>query len=281
MAFYRWLSTIMKIMKKILYASLVLSAFTISFADIKIASTTSTQNSGLYDYLIPLIEKDVGETIHVIAVGTGQALKLGENGDADLLIVHAPNKEKAFITAGHGIKRQPFMYNQFVIVGPQSDPAHAGTAKSAISALAAIRSAGKEGTVAFISRGDNSGTHFKEKTLWQAANVVPNGKWYRESGSGMGATLNIAAATDGYTLSDSSTWLNFANKQNLTIVFSGDPVLFNQYSVILIPKSKYPHIKAKTAEKIADWLVSEKGQAAINAYTIKGKQAFSANATVE
>lgn len=278
MAFYRWLSTIMKIMKKILCASLVLSAFTISFAGIKIASTTSTQNSGLYDYLIPLIEEDIGETIHVIAVGTGQALKLGENGDADLLIVHAPNKEKAFLTAGHGIKRQPFMYNQFVIVGPQADPAHAGTAKSATSALAAIRSAGKEGTVAFISRGDNSGTHFKEKTLWQAANVVPNGKWYRESGSGMGATLNIAAAIDGYTLSDSSTWLNFANKQNLTTVFSGDPVLFNQYSVILIPKSKYPHIKAKTAEKIADWLVSEKGQAAINAYTIKGKQAFTANA---
>lgn len=247
-------------------------------ADVKLASTTSTQNSGLYRYLVPLIEADIGESIKVIAVGTGQALKLGENGDADLLIVHAPAKEKAFVAAGHGIDRQPFMYNQFVIVGSQNDPAAVAQASSVTAALAAIEQAGKQRQTQFISRGDNSGTHFKEAALWQAANLTPNGSWYRESGSGMGATLNIAAAADAYTLSDSSTWLKFANKQNLTTLYADDPVLFNQYSVILIPPDKHPHVKADKARAIAAWLLSEKGQNAINAYQIQGQQAFTANA---
>lgn len=250
-------------------------------ADVKLASTTSTQNSGLYDYLIPLMEADIGDTINVIAVGTGQALKLGENGDADLLVVHAPDKEKAFVAAGHGTARQPFMYNQFVVIGPESDPAGVKTTTSAIEALTAIQRAGQSGTVKFVSRGDNSGTHFKEKQLWQQAKIQPGGKWYRESGSGMGATLNIAAASDAYTLSDSSTWLKFANKQHLQNLFSGDRVLFNQYSVILIPKEKYPHIQYQKAKAIADWLVSDKGQKAINAYQINGKQAFTANADTQ
>ncbi len=247
-------------------------------ADVKIASTTSTQNSGLYDYLIPLIEADIGEKINVIAVGTGQALKLGKNGDVDLLIVHAPAKEKAFVKEGYGISRQPFMYNQFVVVGPKNDPAKVSQSKTATDALTAISQAGKKQTAQFISRGDNSGTHFKEKNLWKQANIQPKGEWYRESGSGMGATLNIAAASDAYTLSDSSTWLKFANKQNLKTLFSGDPTLFNQYSVILLPKQKYPHIKFKQSKAIAEWLISDKGQKAINVYQIKGQQAFTGNA---
>lgn len=265
-------------MKKYLVAAMTALFGGVAYADVKLASTTSTQNSGLYDYLIPLIEADINETIKVIAVGTGQALKLGENGDADLLIVHAPKKEKAFVAAGHGMDRQPFMYNQFVIVGSQNDPANVRQTTSATAAFAAIEKAGEQQQTQFVSRGDNSGTHFKEKMLWQAANLSPNGSWYRESGSGMGATLNIAAAADAYTLSDSSTWLKFANKQNLVTVFSDDPMLFNQYSVILIPQSKHSHIKAEQAQKIADWLISEKGQAAINAYQIQGQQAFTANA---
>lgn len=265
-------------MKTILFATVLMLCGKLAYADIKLASTTSTQNSGLYDYLIPLIEADIDETIKVIAVGTGQALKLGEHGDADLLIVHAPAKEKAFVAAGHGEHRQPFMYNQFVIVGPRHDPANVQSAKTAAQALAAIQKAGEQGQAQFVSRGDNSGTHFKEQNLWQAANIQPTGQWYRESGSGMGATLNIAAASDGYTLADSSTWLKFANKQNLALLFSGDSILFNQYSVILIPPKKHPHINAEKAQAIAAWLVSEQGQKAINAYQIKGQQAFTANA---
>lgn len=266
-------------MKKQLLTTAFIGLFsTLANADVTLASTTSTQNSGLYDYLIPLIEADINDKIKVVAVGTGQALKLGENGDADLLIVHAPDKEKTFVEAGHGINRQPFMYNQFVIVGSQTDPAHVGQSKTAAEALTAISQAGQAEKAQFISRGDNSGTHFKEKSLWQAANLTPQGKWYRESGSGMGATLNIAAAADAYTLSDSSTWLKFANKQNLTTLFSGDPALFNQYSVIVIPKVKHPHVNSEKAQAIAKWLLSEKGQTAINAYQINGKQAFTANA---
>lgn len=258
--------------------ALLLFSTKVAHAEVRLASTTSTQNSGLYDYLTPLIEADIQDDIKIIAVGTGQALKLGENGDVDLLIVHAPDKEKAFIAAGHGESRQPFMYNQFVIVGPKTDPANVKTAQTAVAAFAAIQHSGNQGSVKFTSRADNSGTHFKELKLWKAAGVAPQGDWYLETGSGMGATLNVTAASDAYTLSDSSTWFKFANKQNLATVFSGDPVLFNQYSVILIPQTKYPHINRVKAQAVADWLVSEKGQQAINRYHILGEQAFTANA---
>lgn len=258
--------------------SLITLAFGLAQADVKLASTTSTQNSGLYSYLIPLIEADIDEEINVIAVGTGQALKLGENGDADLLIVHAPALETAFVNSGKGVSRQPFMYNQFIVIGPESDPAGTKTAKTAVEALRKIADTGKQGKTQFASRGDNSGTHNQERTLWHAADITPQGKWYLSTGSGMGATLNIAAASDSYTLSDSSTWLKFGNKQQLETVFSGDPALFNQYSIILLPTDKHPHINAKAAQKIADWLVSDKGQKAINTYQINGKQAFTANA---
>lgn len=263
--------------KKIL-VTLVMTAFGAAQADVKLASTTSTQNSGLYDHLIPLIEADIGEEINVIAVGTGQALKLGENGDADLLIVHAPAKEKVFVANGYGVSRLPFMYNEFVLVGPNTDPAEVKSAQTAVDAVAAIAAAGKTNRVRFVSRGDESGTHFKEKSLWKSAGIAPQGSWYLSTGSGMGATLNVAAASDAYTLSDSSTWLKFGNKQQLATVFSGDAVLFNQYSIILLPKDKHPHLNHQAAQKIADWLTSEKGQQAINTYHINGQQAFTANA---
>lgn len=264
------------LMKKHLFSLLFLLTATGVKADVILASTTSTQNSGFYDYLIPILEEAVNDTIKVVAVGTGQALTIGENGDADLLIVHAPDKEIAFVEAGYGVDRQPFMYNQFVIIGPKTDPAKVNQAQTADQALNSIYQAKQDAR--FVSRGDNSGTHFKEKALWQAAGIVPEGSWYRESGSGMGATLNIAAASDAYTLSDSSTWLKFANKQNLTTVFSGDPVLFNQYSVIIIPSSRHAHSKEAKAREIAQWLVSPTGQQAINSYQINGQQAFIGNA---
>lgn len=273
-------------MKKHLFSlSLLLTLVTTTSvkAELILASTTSTQNSGFYDYLIPVLEKAVNDTIKVVAVGTGQALKIGENGDADLLIVHAPEKEQAFVEAGYGVERQPFMYNEFVIVGPKTDPAQLSQAQTANQAFNQLYQAAAtaQHPVQFISRGDNSGTHFKEKALWQAAGLVPDGRWYRESGSGMGATLNIAAATDAYTLSDSSTWLKFANKQNLTVIFSGDSVLFNQYSVIIIPSTRHPHSNEVKAREVAKWLVSPVGQQAINAYQINGQQAFTANAVIK
>ncbi|MPV85393.1 hypothetical protein GCU85_01420 [Cardiobacteriales bacterium ML27] len=248
-------------------------------ADVTIASTTSTQNSGLYDYLIPILEKEIGESIKVVAVGTGQALKLGENGDADLLIVHAPKKEIEFVSAGHGVDRRPFMYNEFFIVGPSENPAGLAVGQDVKTAFAAIEAAGQAGELTFASRGDDSGTHFREMMIWDAAAIAPQGDWYLQTGSGMGATLNIAAGKNAHTLTDSSTWLNFANKQNLVKLFAGNPILFNQYSVIRIPKEKYPHVNDDKAKQIADWLVSETGQSAINAYHIKGEQAFTANAS--
>lgn len=245
---------------------------------VKLASTTSTQNSGLYDYLLPLIEADTGTSIKVIAVGTGQALKLGENGDVDMLVVHAPDQEKTFVDNGYGIARQEFMYNEFIVVGPDADTAKVRTAKTAVEAFTAISNSGVDGVAKFASRGDNSGTFFKEQSLWQKAGITPQGKWYLATGSGMGATLNIAAAANAYSLADSSTWLKFANKQNLVSLFAGDPVLFNQYSVILIPKQRHPHTNSESAQKVAAWLVSARGQQAINAYRINGKPAFTANA---
>lgn len=265
-------------MKRLLLFTVCLANF--CYADVKLASTTSTLNSGLYDYLLPLMEADTGESISVIAVGTGQALKLGENGDADLLIVHAPSLEKAFIAAGHGKSRQPFMYNEFVVVGPKTDPAGAKSAATAAEALAAIAAAGQNDNAQFISRGDNSGTHVKERMLWKSLAMSPQGRWYLSTGSGMGATLNIAAANDAYALTDSSTWLSFGNKQNLAMLVDGDPALFNQYSVILLPKDRHPHLQADAAQRIANWLISDKGQQAINAFRINGKQAFTANFAV-
>jgi len=244
---------------------------------ITVASTTSTQNSGLYEYLLPLFKKETGIEVRVVAVGTGQAIKLAKKGDADVLFVHHKPSEEKFVAEGYGVKRSDVMYNDFVIVGPKSDPAGIKGGKGASAALQKIAAA----KAPFASRGDDSGTHKKERALWKKAGVdvaAASGSWYRETGSGMGATLNTAAGMNAYALTDRATWLNFKNKGDLTVVVEGDPALFNQYGIILVNPKKHPHVKVKDSQVFIDWVLSAAGQKAINAYQIKGHQAFFANA---
>ncbi|MBT4769787.1 MAG: solute-binding protein [Rhodospirillaceae bacterium] len=244
---------------------------------ITLASTTSTQNSGLLKALLPAFTADTGIEVRVVAVGTGQALRLARNGDADVLLVHDKASEKAFVAEGFGVDRKPVMYNDFVLIGPTSDPAKISETKTAAEALALIAKT----NAVFISRGDDSGTHKAERRLWAAAKIDPtadSGGWYREAGSGMGQTLNIAAGMNGYTLSDRGTWLNFKNPGDLKILFQGDPALFNQYGVTLVNPARFPHIKAQEGRLFADWLTGPTGQALIAAYQIKGEQAFFPNA---
>jgi tungstate transport system substrate-binding protein len=242
-----------------------------------VASTTSTENSGLFDYLLPLFEAETGIEVRVVAVGTGQAIALARNGDADVLFVHHQPSEEAFVAAGFGVARHDVMFNDFVIVGPAGDPAGIAGEQDAVAALDAI--AGAEAP--FASRGDDSGTHKKELALWQVAGVdvqAASGGWYRETGSGMGATLNTAAAMDAYTLTDRATWLNFQNKGALEILVEGDPRLFNQYGIILVSRDKHPHVEAELGQRFIDWVISERGQAAIAGYRIQGQPAFFPNA---
>lgn len=235
-----------------------------------LASTTSTQNSGLYDYILPMFEAETGIHVNVIAVGTGQALRIARNGDADVLIVHHRPSEDAFVAEGYGVKRLDLMYNDFVIIGPKSDPAGlrpAGSIEGAFRQIAAAQ-------VLFVSRGDDSGTHKKEREIWKSAGVEPHGDWYREIGSGMGAALNMVAVTDGYTLSDRGTWLSFGNKQNLDLLFSGVSGLRNPYSVIVVSDRKFPHVKTEAANIFVDWLLSDPGQEAIGAFRVQNQQLF-------
>ena len=242
-----------------------------------VQSTTSTQNSGLFDYLLPKFKKDTGITVKVVAVGTGQALKNGRNGDGDVLLVHAKAAEEKFVAEGYGVKRFDVMYNDFVIVGPSSDPAGLNGTKDILAALTRIAKAKSP----FVSRGDDSGTNKKELALWKKAGIDvarSSGSWYRETGSGMGATLNIAAGMNAYTLTDRATWIAFANRRDLVISSEGSPLLFNQYGVILVNPEKFPHVKAKYGQTFIDWLTGPKGQAAIASYRLKGKQLFFPNA---
>ncbi len=242
-----------------------------------VQSTTSTQNSGLFDAILPKFTAQTGIKVHVVAVGTGQALKNGRNGDGDVLLVHAKLAEEAFITGGFGVKRFDVMYNDFVIVGPNDDPAKLASTKSIIEALKKITSSKS----IFASRGDDSGTNKKELQLWKLTGIniaKHSGSWYRETGSGMGATLNVAAGMGAYTLTDRATWLAFKNKSTLKILSQGDPLLFNQYGVMLINPKKHPHVKAKSGQIFIDWLTGKKGQAAIADYKLKGKQLFFPNA---
>lgn len=244
---------------------------------ITVASTTSTQNSGLFDYLLPKFQDETGIEVRVVAVGTGQAIRLARKGDADVLFVHHKPSEEKFVADGFGVERFDVMYNDFVIVGPKSDPAGVSGSKDAVASLTAI--AAKK--VAFASRGDDSGTHKKELGLWKLAGVdvaKASGGWYRETGSGMGATLNTASGMDAYALTDRATWLNFGNRGDLTIQVQGDPKLFNQYGVILVNPRKYSHVKAADGQAFVDWLISKKGQGVIAAYRLQGEQAFFANA---
>ena len=241
---------------------------------ITVASTTSTENSGLFDHILPLFREASGIEVRVVAQGTGQALETGRRGDADVVFVHARAQEEAFVAEGYGVERFDVMYNDFVIVGPGDDPAGVGEAGDAAAAMAAIAAA----EAAFASRGDDSGTHVAEQNLWSAAGVAPEGAWYMSTGSGMGATLNTAAQVPAYALADRGTWLGFANRGDLEIVFEGDPVLFNPYGVILVSPERHGHVKAEAGQAFIDWLVSDAGQAAIAGFTIDGEQLFFPNA---
>ena len=245
---------------------------------IVMASTTSTEQSGLFAHLLPAFAAETGIEVRVVAQGTGQALETARRGDADLVFVHDRAAEERFVAEGYGLGRRDVMYNDFVLVGPKRDPAGIAGAADAAQALARIARAGQP----FVSRGDRSGTHAAELRLWQAAGVdAQAGKgagWYRESGSGMGATLNIASSMDAYTLTDRGTWLGFRNRGDLALLYSGDARLFNQYGVIVVNPARHPHVKHSAAQTFADWLVSAEGQAAIAAFRIGGEQAFFPNA---
>lgn len=242
-----------------------------------VQSTTSTKNSGLYDHILPIVKADTGITVNVVAVGTGQAIRNARNCDGDVLLVHAKPAEEAFVTDGFGVSRADLMYNDFIIVGPPSDPAGVfgiTDAKSALRKIAASKAL-------FASRGDDSGTHKKEMALWSAAGVDPSlgsGRWYRETGSGMGATLNAGVGMGAYVMTDRATWLAFRNKGDFRIAVEGDADLFNQYGVIVISKDKCPSVKTDLSQRFVDWLLSAKGQDAIRGHTIGGKQLFFPNA---
>jgi tungstate transport system substrate-binding protein len=240
---------------------------------ITVASTTSTEESGLFGYLLPAFTKETAIEVRVVAVGTGQALKIGERGDCDVVFVHDRPAELAFVEAGFGVGRREVMYNDFVLVGPTSDPAHVDGAKDIVAAFRKIA----EARAPFVARGDDSGTSKADLRLWKAADIDPKSVgagWYRDTGSGMGPTLNTAAAMDGYTLSDRGTWLSFKNKQNLKIVVEGDRRLFNQYGVMLVNPAKHPHVKQALGQKFIDWLTSTAGQQTIADYKINGAQLF-------
>ena len=244
---------------------------------IVVASTTSTEQSGLFGYLLPAFEKDTGIAVHVVAVGTGQALDIGRRGDADVVFVHDKAAELKWLAEGNGVKRYPVMYNDFVLIGPQSDPAHVAGGKDIAAALKTIAAAKPP----FVSRADKSGTYSAELRLWKAAGVdiaSAKGPWYRETGSGMGPALNTAAAMDAYILADRGTWLNFHNRGHLAIVVEGDKRLFNQYGVMLVNPAKHPNVRKELGQKFIDWLVSPHGQDVIAGYKIDGKQVFFPNA---
>lgn len=244
---------------------------------ITVASTTSTEQSGLFGHILPLFTQKTGIEVRVVAQGTGQAIKTAEAGDADVILVHDREREVRFVADGFGIQRRPVMYNDFVLIGPKSDPAGVKGLKDTAAALTRIATA----KAPFASRADKSGTHAAELRFWKAAGIDPttgSGAWYKETGSGMGPTLNTAAAIDAYALADRGTWLNFKNRGNLEIVVEGDRKMFNQYGVILVNPAKHPHVKADLGQAFVDWLVSGEGQMAISSYKIGGEQLFFANA---
>jgi len=261
----------------------VLACATPSLAQEKsivVASTTSTQDSGLFDHILPLFKAKTGIDVKVVSQGTGQALDTGRRGDADVVFVHARPQEEKFVADGFGVKRFAVMYNDFVLIGPSSDPAGVKGSKDIVAALTTIRNK----AAPFVSRGDKSGTHAAELALWKAAAIdiagADKGPWYREIGQGMGAALNTASAMNGYVLADRGTWLSFKNRGELGIVVEGDKKLFNQYGVMLVDPGKHAHVKKDAGQAFVDWLVSPEGQKAIADYKINGQQLFFPNADV-
>nr|WP_249167027.1 extracellular solute-binding protein [Bradyrhizobium sp. JYMT SZCCT0428] len=245
---------------------------------ILVASTTSTQDSGLFGHLLPMFKAKTGIDVKVVAQGTGQAIDTGRRGDADVLFVHAKAAEEKFLSEGFGVKRYPVMYNDFVLVGPKSDPAGIKGSKDIVAAFKTLKDKG----IDFISRGDKSGTHQAELNLWKVAGIdiaTDKGPWYKEIGQGMGAALNTAAASNAYVLTDRATWLSFKNKGELVIEVEGDKRLFNQYGVMLVNPAKHPNVKQDFGQQFIDWLVSTEGQKAIADFKINGEQLFYPNAS--
>jgi tungstate transport system substrate-binding protein len=243
---------------------------------ITVASTTSTEQSGLFGHLLPRFEQKTGIKVHVVAVGTGQALDLARRGDADVVFVHARSAEEKFLAEGHGVKRYPVMYNDFVLVGPKSDSAKIGGSKDILEALKKLEAA----KAPFVSRGDKSGTHLAELDLWKAAGVdidKAKGPWYRDTGQGMGPALNTASSMNAYIVTDRGTWLAFKNRGDLTILVEGDKRLFNQYGVMLVNPDKHPSVKKELGQMFVDWVISPEGQQAISEYKINGAQLFFPN----
>jgi tungstate transport system substrate-binding protein len=244
---------------------------------ITVASTTSTEQSGLFKHLLPVFEKKTGVQVRVVALGTGQALDMGRRGDADVVFVHARPLEEKFLAEGFGVKRQDVMYNDFVLIGPKSDPAKIAGGKDALEAFRRIRSA----QAPFVSRGDRSGTHFAELEIWKAAGIdiaKDKGPWYRDTGQGMGPALNTAAGMNAYALADRGTWLSFKNRAELGILVEGDKRLFNQYGIMLVNPMKHPSVKKELGQAFIDWVVSPEGQNTIASYKINGEQLFFPNA---
>ncbi|MEO8133648.1 MAG: substrate-binding domain-containing protein [Betaproteobacteria bacterium] len=244
---------------------------------ITVASTTSTEQSGLFSHILPLFEKKSGIKVRVVALGTGQALELARRGDADVVFVHAKAAEEKFLAEGHGVKRMPVMYNDFVLIGPNGDPAKVAGGQDIVDALKKIRAA----QVPFVSRGDRSGTHMAELDLWKSTGIdldTAKGPWYRDTGQGMGPALNTAASMNAYLLADRGTWLAFRNRGELAILVAGDKRLFNQYGVMLVNPDKHPSVKRDLGQAFVDWVVSAEGQEAIAGYRIGGEQLFFPNA---
>ncbi len=265
-------------MKKLVLAAAVAAFGTLAQASdvMKLAVTTSFHNSGLAEVLLPEIKTDLDLEVQLLVVGTGQAIKLGQAGDVDAILVHSKGAEEKFLAEGSGTHRREIMYNDFVFIGPQNDPATVKTATAATDALQKIATA----QAPFVSRGDDSGTHKKELSLWKAAglDVATAGEWYKAVGAGMGAALNTASGMNGYILSDRASWLNFGNKGSLALLYAGDPVLFNQYAFLPVNPEKHPHAKNDLAMKLEGWLTSERAKELINSYQIGGETLFVFNA---
>ncbi|MGN6115633.1 MAG: substrate-binding domain-containing protein [Nitrobacter sp.] len=270
----RWLTSLT------LFAAVVLSVGNTQVLaqdqTIVVASTTSTQDSGLFGYLLPIVKQKTGVEVKVLAQGTGQALDTARRGDADVVFVHARSAEEKFLSEGFGVKRYPVMYNDFVVIGPKDDPAGI-KGKDVAAALQAIKMKGAP----FVSRGDRSGTHIAELKLWKGAGIdiaKDHGPWYKEIGQGMGAALNMASASNSYVLSDRGTWLAFKNRSDLAVLVEGDKRLFNQYGVMLVNPAKHPAVKKEAGQRFIDWLISPEGQGAIAGFKINGQQLFYPNA---
>ena len=270
--------------RRILLAAAALAAFAFTAPtsaqekSIVVSSTTSTQDSGLFGHILPLFKAKTGIEVKVVSQGTGQALDTGRRGDADVVFVHAKSAELKFLEEGFSLKRYPVMYNDFVLIGPKSDPARINGSKDIVAALKII----KDKSAPFISRGDKSGTHVAELALWKTAGIdieADKGPWYKSIGQGMGAALNTASAGNAYVLADRGTWLSFKNRGDLVIAVEGDKRLFNQYGIMLVNPAKHPNVKAALGQQFIDWLVSAEGQNAIAGYKINGEQLFYPNAS--